>query len=96
LNNVNNEASYDHLAPMERWRMETQQQSPWNGVAAVNAVKKERYGEFGLSPEDGGHLRLIDSRQFQENGVGVWWIPEDDPLALCEILYFLILCWWKC
>jgi hypothetical protein len=42
------------------------------------------------------YLRLIDSRQFQENGVGVWWIPEDDPLALCEILYFLILCWWKC
>jgi hypothetical protein len=61
LNNVNNEASYDHLAPMERWRMETQQQSPWNGVAAVNAVKKERYGEFGLSPEDGGQIGDTDN-----------------------------------
>jgi len=41
--------------------METQQQSPWNGVAAVNAVKKERYGEFGLSPEDGGQIGDTDN-----------------------------------
>lgn len=46
-------SSNSHLTPMERWRMETQQQSSWDNVAAVTASDQRPPSDVGERPMDG-------------------------------------------
>jgi hypothetical protein len=65
LNNPVHTSPKNYLTPMERWRMETQQQSPWNSIAAVNASSTSRPSNLEESPKDGSQGGDTDN--------GTWW-----------------------
>jgi hypothetical protein len=50
---------------MERWRMETQQQSPWDNIAGVNANSDRQPSQFGEGQKDGSQGGDTDN--------GTWW-----------------------
>jgi len=48
-----NDTSHGQLTPMDHWRLESAQQSPWNNIAAIQAGSERRPSEFGEEPRDG-------------------------------------------
>jgi hypothetical protein len=58
-------SSNSDLTPMERWRMETQQQSSWDNLAAITASGQRRPLDFGERPMDGSQGGDTDN--------GTWW-----------------------
>ncbi|KAE9379046.1 hypothetical protein N431DRAFT_434050 [Stipitochalara longipes BDJ] len=67
INNATNETSNGQLNPVERWFIETQQQSPWNAIAAVNAASDNLYEEFGATPEDVNQDGSTDNKTWYPN-----------------------------
>jgi len=57
--------SNNQLAPMERWELETAQQSPWNNIAALQAGNERRPAELGETLRDGSQGGDTDN--------GTWW-----------------------
>lgn len=50
---------------MERWRLENQQESPWNGIAAINASTERQLLQFEESRKAGSQGGDTDN--------GTWW-----------------------